>query len=181
MFARDRRPACHWESARREPRPGGTPDRYPQMMPSTWTKLWVHYVFATKRRQHLLTPELCARLWPFLGGITRQYQCTSLEIGGISDHVHMLVLMKPTISPSDLMQQVKGRSSGWIHETFTGLRNFEWQEGFGGFAVSESGVERVRDYIKAQASHHERMDSRTEFLRLLESHGLTPSDEHAIE
>lgn len=166
------------------PQFSGVPEgraRYTPRMPATWSKLWAHYVFSTKRREHVLSPDICTRLYPFLGGITREFKCTSVQIGGISDHVHMLVLMRPDVAPSFLMQKVKGRSSTWMHETFPELSRFSWQVGYGAFSVSESMVEKVKQYIQNQEAHHRRDDSRTEYLRLLSSHGLDLGDEGEIE
>jgi REP-associated tyrosine transposase len=91
----------------------------------------MHCVFSTKERRRLLTPELQQRLYPYLGGIARENKMKALSIGGVEDHVHVLLSIPSTLSISKSMQLLKGNSSKWIHETFPNQRLFEWQEGYG--------------------------------------------------
>ena len=149
--------------------PGG---RTELIMPGAWTQSYFHTVFSTKQRAGLITPDLEARLYPFLGGIVRDLRCTPLAINGMPDHVHLLVHYRPDLSHSDLIRHVKARSSKWIHETFPNLGHFSWQEGYGGFTVSQSAVARVQEYIDGQKEHHRLQDFKTEFLELLRKHGI---------
>jgi REP element-mobilizing transposase RayT len=128
-------------------------------------------VFSTKHRANLITSELETRLFPFVGGIVRDLRCTLLAINGMPDHVHLLIRYRPDLSHSDLLQQIKGRSSKWINETFPG-GHFSWQEGYGGFTVSKSAVPDVEAYIAGQKEHHQRQDFKAEFLELLRRHGI---------
>jgi putative transposase len=141
-------------------------------MPSAWTQNFYHTVFSTKLRKNLITPELEVRLYPFIGGIVRDLRCSLLAVNGMPDHVHFLIRYLPDLSHSDLLQQIKGRSSKWVHETFPEHSQFAWQEGYGGFTVSASSVPAVKDYITQQKQHHRVQDSRTEFLELLRRHGV---------
>ena len=141
-------------------------------MPSAWTQNFYHAVFSTKQRAGLITPELETRLYPFIGGIVRDLRCTLLAINGMPDHVHLLIRYRADLSHSQLLQQVKGRSSKWIHEAFGQLGHFAWQEGYGGFTVSQSAVPQVQEYIAAQKQHHQRQDFKAEFLELLRRHGI---------
>jgi len=90
-----------------------------------------HCVFSTKERRPFITPELGDRLWPFLGGIARQNGMNAVEIGGMPDHVHLLLSLPSTIAISKAMQLIKGGSSKWMHETFSNQRTFSWQEEYG--------------------------------------------------
>src|SRR5258708_4474132 len=113
-----------------------------------------HCVFATKRREPLLTSEIRDRLWPYLGGIGRENDIKALAIGGVADHVHILLSLPATTPMAKAMQLLKGNSSKWIHETFPALRNFAWQEGYGAFSIGISGVEETIAYIRTQEEHH---------------------------
>ncbi len=141
-------------------------------MPSAWTQNFYHAVFSTKQRAGLITPELEARLYPFIGGIVRDLRCTLLAINGTSDHVHLLVRYRADLSHSELLRHVKGRSSKWINDTFPQFGRFAWQEGYGGFTVSKSATAAVREYIAGQKEHHREQDFESEFLELLRRHGL---------
>jgi len=141
-------------------------------MPSAWTQNFYHAVFSTKNRAPLITAEVEERLYPFVGGIVRDLRCTLLAINGMPDHVHLLVRYRPDLSHSDLLRHIKSRSSKWLHETFSHLNHFAWQEGYGGFTVSKSAVSAVEDYIRRQKEHHQRVDFESEFQELLRLHGI---------
>jgi putative transposase len=131
-----------------------------------------HCVFSTKERRRLITPALRDRLWPFLGGIARQNQMKAIEIGGVEDHVHILLSLPSTMAISKALQLMKGGSSKWIHETFPEQRLFAWQEEYGAFSVSVSQLDKTSEYVQEQAAHHRQMTFQEEFLALLKKHGI---------
>jgi putative transposase len=88
----------------------------------SFTSCLLHCVWATKNRQPYLDAELRERLWPYLGGIAKQNKIKAIAIGGISDHVHMLIALPASLSLANAIQLLKGNSSKWIHETFPQLR-----------------------------------------------------------
>lgn len=141
-------------------------------MPSAYTQNYYHAVFSTKLRAKLITPELEPRLYAFIGGIVRDLRCTLIAINGTADHVHLLIRYRADLSHSTMLQQIKARSSKWINETFPQFGHFAWQEGYGGFTVSRSGVPAVEAYIAGQKEHHQTQGYREEFLELLRRHGL---------
>ena len=96
----------------------------------------------------------------------------ALAIGGIEDHVHMLLSIPSTIFIAKALQLIKGGSSKWVHETFPECRLFAWQEKYAAFSVSVSGLDRVIEYIKNQKEHHRKMTFQEEFLILLKKHRI---------
>lgn len=150
-------------------------------MPSAYTQNFYHTVFSTKHRAMLITTDLEERLSPFMGGILRDLRSTLLSINGMPDHVHLLIRYRADLSHSEMLQQIKGRSSKWINETFPQFGHFSWQVGYGGFTVSKSAVPEVEGYIARQKGHHERMDFRTEFLELLRRHGIEFDENEVFE
>ena len=133
---------------------------------------YYHYVFSTKERRRFLTPTIRERLFPFLGGIARQYKMKALQIGGVEDHVHVLVSMPPTMSISKAVQLLKGGSSKWLHQTFPECRLLQWQEKYGAFTVSPSQLDKITKYIANQKEHHRQMTFQKEVLALLKKHGI---------
>jgi len=131
-----------------------------------------HCVFGTKERRPLLTPALRQRLWPFLGGIARQNGMKALEIGGVEDHVHILLSLPSTVPLAKALQLIKGGSSKWVHETFPEHRLFGWQEKYGAFSVSVSQLGKTIDYVKTQPEHHRKMTFQEEFVALLKKHRI---------
>jgi putative transposase len=141
-------------------------------MANTYSSLFYHIVFSTKNRQAFISKEIEERVWAYIGGIARTHNMTALQVGGIENHAHALVMAKPIHSPSQIAQHLKGESSKWIHTEFPILRLFAWQDGFGAFSVSKSKVTDVVDYIKRQREHHERESFEEEYERLMKLHGV---------
>lgn len=141
-------------------------------MPTAYTQDFYHTVFSTRQRAPLITSEMEERLYPFMGGIVRDLRCALLAINGMPDHVHLLIGYRADLSHSEMLQQIKGRSSKWINETWPQRGRFAWQAGYGGFTVSKSAVAEVEGYIARQKEHHQLMDFQTEFLELLRRHGI---------
>jgi len=129
-----------------------------------------HCVFSTKGRRPLISTELRERLWPFLGGIARQHRMKAIEVGGMADHIHLLLSLPSTLSIAKALQLIKGGSSKWVHETFPQHRLFGWQVKYGAFGVSVSQLDKIIQYIKSQENHHRKMTFQEEFLALLKKH-----------
>jgi putative transposase len=141
-------------------------------MPSSWTQNLYHAVFSTKRRVPIITPELEERLHPFIGGILKDLRCTPIAINGMADHVHVFARYPSDLSHADMVRHVKQRSSLWIHNNFPDLRDFAWQEGYGGLTISHSNLDGVAAYIRRQKEHHKQEDSLTEFKEILRLNGI---------
>jgi REP element-mobilizing transposase RayT len=123
-------------------------------MANIYTSLHFHIVFSTKNREPWINTEIEQRIWEYLGGIARTNQMKALQIGGIEDHVHLIVGMRPTMSVSEAVQLLKRGSSKWIHETFPSLAGFAWQDDYGAFTVSKSQLPDVIQYAANQRAHH---------------------------
>ena len=132
----------------------------------------MHCTFSTKGRYPFIDSEVESRLWPYIGGITRQNEMKALAIGGVEDHLHALLSLPAMMSFAKAVQLIKGGSSKWVHDAFPKYRKFGWQEGYGAFSVSASQVERTITYINGQKEHHRRLTFKEEFLMLLEKHGI---------
>lgn len=120
-------------------------------------------------------------MYPYLGGIIRAEKGVLYDIGGVEDHVHLYLRWRPDASVSDLMRTTKARSSKWIHETFSPLGEFAWQEGYGVFSVSKSQEQAVRGYIAGQAEHHKKEEFKSELLRLLRAHGIEFEERYVFD
>jgi REP element-mobilizing transposase RayT len=139
-------------------------------MGNTFSCLNVHCVFSTKERLPILSPEVRERLWPYLGGIAKQNGIHPKCIGGVADHVHLLLSMPTTMAIAKAIQLIKSGSSAWIHQTFRELRNFAWQQGYGAFSVSVSQLPEAIIYIDHQVEHHRTRTFQEEYLAFLKAH-----------
>jgi putative transposase len=141
-------------------------------MGHSYTNLLYHIVFSTKERQPLLGTEINPRLYDYLGGAIRSEGGQSLSINGCADHVHVLARLRQDKAVSDVLRAIKANSSGWIHRTFPGSRDFAWQRGYGAFSVSQYEAQTVQQYIANQQGHHQRVSFKEEFISLLDAHGI---------
>jgi REP-associated tyrosine transposase len=141
-------------------------------MANTYASLFYHIVFSTKNRIEFIRPEIEERVWAYIGGIARKHKMTAIQIGGVEDHIHALLMAPPTLAPSEIAKYLKGDSSKWIHEEFHDLRHFGWQDEYGAFSVSKSNVPSVVKYIQDQREHHKTQTFQDEYLEFLKKHGV---------
>ena len=140
-------------------------------MPSTFLSLHYHLVFSTKNREPLIVPAWRPRLHEFLAGTVRGLDGFPAEIGGVDDHVHLLVGLKATHRLSDFMRELKKCSSGWVRDEIS-QPGFAWQEGYAAFTVSPTAREGVIRYIRGQEEHHGKQLFRDELIELLRQAGI---------
>jgi len=129
----------------------------------------MHVVFSTKERRKIIPPDMKERLWSYTAGICKHQKVFVHAIGGIEDHVHLLLQFPATIAISEAVKTIKANSSGWMSDQ---IGKFAWQEGYGAFGVSKSNLATVVEYIQNQEKHHRRMTFEDEFIALLEKHGI---------
>jgi len=130
----------------------------------------VHCVFSTKDRRDLIPSALENRLWSYLGGIVQKLGCNLLAVGGTSNHVHILITLRPVDRLAETIQKIKANSSRWLGEQNI---DFEWQKGYGAFSVSPSMLPTVKAYIRSQKEHHTKRSFEEEFLAFLKKSGIT--------
>lgn len=141
-------------------------------MANTYTSLHYHIVFSTKNRQSWIHADIEQRIWEYVGGIAKQNDMKAIQVGGIEDHLHVVLGTPPTMAVSKAVQLLKGGSSKWIHETFPQLADFEWQQGYGAFSVSRSQLPTVIQYVVSQREHHQKQTFQNEHLELLKRHEI---------
>jgi putative transposase len=132
----------------------------------------VHVVFATAERRSAIRDEMRERLHAYLGGIAHENGIQTLAVGGVADHVHLLLSLPRTVSVAKAVQLLKSGSSKWIHENFPGSRNFAWQEGYGAFSIGVSQKATTVKYIQAQVEHYKRISFADELRKFLAVHGI---------
>ena len=141
-------------------------------MPSTHLSLHYHVVFSTKNREPAIATAWRERLHAYLGGLVRNLNGIPEAIGGVEDHVHLLIGLRASHCLSDVVRDVKAASSRWCHEEI-GVAFFAWQEGYGAFTVSASQRESVREYIGQQDEHHRKRSFQEEYLDFLQRCGVS--------
>lgn len=139
-------------------------------MPQSLARLHVHLIFSTKHRERCLTDTVRASLHAYMATVLHNYDCPAVLINSVEDHVHILFELARTVSVSQAVEEVKKSSSKWIKTQGSEFAGFSWQAGYGAFAVSESNVSAVRDYIADQQEHHRKKSFQEEYRAFLERH-----------
>jgi putative transposase len=133
----------------------------------SFIRIWVHLIWSTKYREPLISPNLQYRIGIFLKKYASEKEIFLDTINGYNDHIHCLVSMSSTQTASGIVKLLKGASSRWINEQRFIDGSFNWQNEYCAISVSESNLIRVRQYIKNQKKHHQRI-SFNEEIHMLE-------------
>ena len=136
-------------------------------MAGTFSQLYIQTVFAVKGRENLIDKKWRDELYKYISGIITGKGQKSIIVNGVADHIHCFIGLKPSMSISDLMRDVKNNSSKFINEKGFIKGKFSWQEGYGAFSYSHSQIEQVYNYILTQEMHHQKKTFKEEYLEFL--------------
>ena len=139
-------------------------------MPQSLARLHVHLIFSTKHRERFLTNAVRPSLHAYMATVLQNLGCPPVLINSVEDHVHILFELGRTVAVSTAVEEVKKTSSKWIKTQGDEFAGFSWQAGYGAFAVSESNVAAVREYIAGQEEHHRQKSFQDEYRAFLERH-----------
>ncbi len=150
-------------------------------MASTFSRIYLQFIFAVKGRNALLGKAWRHEVFSFLGGIVSAEGHNLLIVNGVADHVHILVSFKPSGSPSELVRQLKMRSTKFINQRGLTTSQFAWQEGYGVFSYAHTQKQIVFDYVAHQEIHHKSKSFKTEYLELLRKQDIKFEDNYVFE
>lgn len=150
-------------------------------MANTYSQIYLQVVFAVQDRQCLIQPQHKEEIYKYITGIVTKEGQKMLQINGVSDHVHLLIGMKPNIALSDLVRDIKAGSSKLINEQRWIKGHFNWQEGFGAFSYGHSQLDRVIRYIANQEHHHQKSSFKHEYLSLLRKFDIAFEDKYVFD
>jgi len=134
---------------------------------------YYHIVFCTKSREITIPLEHCEHLYRFIWKIVTDLKCNLLRIGGIQNHIHMLVNLHPSVPLAKLMQDVKGRSSTWMKSDCRFINFNGWAAEYYGCTISPEQKHAVIEYIKGQVIHHHGEPVNDELTGMYRYAGLT--------
>jgi len=138
-------------------------------MPHTYSQNLIHLVFSTKDRSKSIAKEFQPRIWNYVGGICDKLGISARAVGGMQDHIHLLILIPPALPLAKAVNVIKSNSAKWANEEGHALA---WQQGYAAFSVSASIAPTVVRYIQTQETHHRKMTFDMEFLALLKKHNV---------
>lgn len=150
-------------------------------MPNTYTRIYIHIVFAVKGRQNLVHEIYREELQKYITGIVSNRGQKMLAVYCNPDHAHIFIGFKPTMNISDLVRDIKAGSSKFINDNNWIVGKFNWQEGFGGFSHSHSQVDRVVKYVNNQVEHHRKKTFKEEYLEMLKEYEVEYDEQYLFE
>ena|SRR5690554_316664 len=145
-------------------------------MANTYTQMNVHAVFSVKGRGNFITVNWRDELHRYIAGTLKETNNYSLAVGGYQDHVHIFFELNPINSVSDVLKNIKSKSSKWINTKNFVVGKFEWQAGYGAFTYSRSQRINVVNYIMTQKEHHVKHSFKDEYLELLRKNDIKYED-----
>ena len=147
-------------------------------MPQSLARLHIHLIFSTKNREPLIDDAIRQSLHGYMATVLANLGCPAVLINSVEDHVHILFELSRTIALSQVVEEVKKASSKWIKTQGPQFKTFAWQAGYGAFAVSQSNVLAVREYIARQKEHHRKKSFQEEYVAFLDKHRVAFDDRY---
>ena len=149
-------------------------------MASTLVQQYMHIVFHTKCTAITMREEDLGRIFDYVGGVIRNINGVSIQVGGRPDHIHILVSMPKTMSLAEFVRTIKSNSSKWIKTLDSYYEPFMWQEGYGAFSVSASVLDKTVKYIKFQKARHRDQTYVDEYKQFLDAYHVEYDERYAF-
>lgn len=150
-------------------------------MAGTFSQIYIQIVFAVKGRNSLISESLEEELYRYITGIVSNKGQKMLAINGMPDHIHFLIGMKPNCCLSDLVREIKKSTNDWVNRKVSNKIKFQWQEGYGAFSYSQSGLNNVIAYIQNQKEHHQKRSFQEEYKEFLRNFQIEFKDEYLFD
>lgn len=154
-------------------------NRKGDIMSQSLSKLLIHFVTSTKKRQRILVPTIRPELYAYIAATLKAYESPALKIGGIDDHIHILLALSKNYPLSKIAEEFKKSASKWLKTKGPEFKDFSWQSGYGAFSVSQSHAAELVHYIETQEEHHYKMTFQEEYREFLVKYQI-PFDEKYV-
>ena len=150
-------------------------------MPGTFSKIYIQVVFAVKGRENFISNSWRTDLHKYIAGIIKGKKHKSIIVNGMPDHIHAFIGLKPVMSISDLVRDMKNNSSNFVNDHKLVKGKFSWQDGYGAFSYSHSHIENVYNYILNQEHHHKKKTFKEEYLEFLKKFEVEYNEKYLFE
>ena len=138
-----------------------------------FVKVYIHFVWCTKNRiPFLASPEIRKQLWQHIRENAKEKNIFIDFVNGYNNHCHCLVSLGIDQTIQKTMQLIKGESSFWINKHDLIKQKFEWQDEYFAVSISESGIDKVREYIKNQEVHHHKKTFEQEYNNFISEYNF---------
>ena len=135
-------------------------------------RIWIHIIWSTKNREKIITKSIKPLLLAHLRENAKKKDIYIDYLNSVEDHIHLLVSLPPDQPVGKIVQLLKGESSFWLNQHKFRVGKFEWQNDYMAVSVSQSLVDKVREYIKNQEEHHRRKSFAEEYQEFAKKYGF---------
>lgn len=136
----------------------------------SFTRIWIHLIWSTKNREQNIHSELKTKLIDHIKSNCKEKGIWLDSVNCVSDHIHLLISLNADITVSKTVMLIKGESSHWVNKNSFVKGKFEWQDEYIAISVSESIVDKVRNYINNQETHHKRKSFAEEYEEFMKKY-----------
>ena len=150
-------------------------------MSNTYHQICYHIIFTTKNRQSYFSKDIRNEIFNLIGAVIKEEGANSIIVGGHSEHVHLLVSIKPKYAISDFVAKIKSKTNHRLKERNLVSKDFEWQLGYGAFSFAKKDQESLVEYIKNQESHHQNVDFKEEFIAILKELNIDFDERYVVD
>jgi putative transposase len=150
-------------------------------MPGTFSQVYIQIVFAVKGRENMISKTWKTELYKYISGIITNKGQKAIIVGGMSDHIHVFVGLKPSMPISNLVRDIKNNSSNFINSKKFVRGKFSWQEGYGAFSYGHSQIDQVYNYILNQEQHHSKKTFKEEYFEYLKRFEVDYDEKYLFE
>ncbi len=141
-------------------------------MSQSLSKIYIHLVFHVKYSSIMFRDSDLCNVYQYIGACLKEMECEPIAIGGMKDHVHILFVLSRNFTMSQVVMNIKRKSSRMIKALDERYRSFSWQSGYGCFSVSQSMLNNVVHYVNTQWKHHQKISTKSEYCQLLTLHHI---------
>ena len=149
-------------------------------MASSLVKIDIHLIFHIKATGVDFRKDDLPRIFRYIGGMINGFGGIPIEIGGTTNHIHILTSLPPTMALADYVRGIKANTSKWIKQLDTYYTHFAWQDGYGAFSVSPSLLDKTILYIQNQEVHHKKRTFEEEYRLFLDAYGIKYDERYAF-
>lgn len=139
----------------------------------SYVSAWLHCVWSTKNREPILIKEIRSELFQHILDNGRKKGIWIDMVNGHKEHVHVLLSLSKNMTIADTMQLIKGESANWLNKHPLIKHKIQWQDDYFAVSVSQSQLDKVRNYIRNQEEHHRHKSFREEVNEFMEKYGWT--------
>ena len=151
-----------------------------KVMAQSLYKIYLHIIFHTKTESPNVEAEDIPRLHEYIGALVNSTGSQILSVGGTGNHVHVLLMFSKTDTVAHIIEEMKRNSSRWLKTVSPRYKNFAWQGGYAVFSVSQSVVDRTKQYVLNQEEHHKKVSFHDEYIKFLKLYHIEYDEKYVF-